>query len=236
MNIIIPIGGTGERFSSENFTLPKPLIPVLGKPMIHRLISSLSITSSDTVRIIYNATLKRYNFEDLIRFWFPDLNISFVSLPKQTKGPSETLQYGLSDLTGECLLLDCDTFYDEDILELYRNTTNKNCIFYFNSTDPNPIYSYIRLENDKVVDIAEKKKISDNANVGAYGFASVDYLLELCDSHTPTYISALYHTMIRTDENIVAQEISKFHCVGTPIQLKSYCNRFICFNNKLSTY
>ena len=246
MNIIIPIGGTGERFSSENFTLPKPLIPVLGKPMIHRLISSLSITSSDTVRIIYNATLKRYNFEDLIRFWFPDLNISFVSLPKQTKGPSETLQYGLSDLTGECLLLDCDTFYDEDILELYRNTTNKNCIFYFNSTDPNPIYSYIRLENDKVVDIAEKKKISDNANVGAYGFASVDYLLELCDSHTPTYISALYHTMIRTDENIVAQEISKFHCVGTPIQLKSYCNRFIhtadplrvCFDldNTLVTY
>ena len=96
----------------------------------------------------------------------------------------------MSDLTGECLLLDCDTFYDEDILELYRNTTNKNCIFYFNSTDPNPIYSYIRLENDKVVDIAEKKKISDNANVGAYGFARVDYLLELCDSQTPTYISA----------------------------------------------
>ena len=246
MNIIIPIGGAGERFSQENFTLPKPLIPVLGKPMIHRLLSSLSITSSDTVRIIYNATLKRYNFEDLIRFWFPNLNISFVMLPKQTRGPSETLQYGLSDLTGECLLLDCDTFYEEDILELYRNTTNKNCIFYFNSTDPNPIYSYIRLENDRVVDIVEKKKISDNANVGAYGFANVENLLELCDSHTPTYISALYHTMIRTDENIVAQEISKFHCVGTPIQLKSYCNRFIhtadplrvCFDldNTLVTY
>ena len=246
MNIIIPIGGAGERFSQENFTLPKPLIPVLGKPMIHRLISSLSITSSDTVRIIYNATLKRYNFEDLIRFWFPNLNISFVMLPKQTRGPSETLQYGLSDLTGECLLLDCDTFYEEDILELYRNTTNKNCIFYFNSTDPNPIYSYILIANGQVIDIAEKTKISDNANVGAYGFASVENLLELCDSHTPTYISALYHTMIRTDENIVAQEISKFHCVGTPIQLKSYCNRFIhtadplrvCFDldNTLVTY
>ena len=246
MNIIIPIGGAGERFSQENFTLPKPLIPVLGKPMIHRLLSSLSITSSDTVRIIYNATLKRYNFEDLIRFWFPSLNISFVSLPKQTKGPSETLQYGLSDLTGECLLLDCDTFYEEDILELYRNTNNKNCIFYFNSTDPNPIYSYILIANGHVIDIVEKTKISDNANVGAYGFASVENLLKLCESHTPTYISALYHTMIRTDKNIFAQEISKFHCVGTPIQLKSYCNRFIhtadplrvCFDldNTLVTY
>lgn len=246
MNIIIPIGGAGERFKQENFNLPKPLISVLGRPMIYRLLKSLDVKQEDHVRIIYNNTLKRYNFEDLIRFWFPHISISFVCLPKQTKGPSETLQYGLSDLNGEVLLLDCDTFYEDNILQLYRNSANKNCIFYFNSTDPNPIYSYVLIANGHVIDIAEKKKISDNANVGAYGFASVEKLLELCNSHRPTYISELYHTMIRTDNNIVAKEISKFHCVGTPIQLKSYCNSFIhtadqlrvCFDldNTLVTY
>ena len=70
--------------------------------------------------------------------------------------------------------------------------------------------------------------------------------MNLCESHTPTYISALYHTMIRNGETIVAQEVSNFHCVGTPIQLKSYCNRYIetaepiriCFDldNTLVTY
>ena len=97
-----------------------------------------------------------------------------------------------------------------------------------------------------MIDIAEKTKISDNANVGACGCDSAENLLNLCESHTPTYISALYHTMIRNGENIVAQEVSKFHCVGTPIQLKSYCNRYIetaepiriCFDldNTLVTY
>ena len=246
MNIIIPIGGAGERFAQENYDVPKPLIPVLGRPMIYRLLKSLDVKNEDHVRIIYNNTLKRYNFEDLIRFWFPHISISFVCLPKQTKGPSETLQYGLSDLTGEVLLLDCDTFYEDNIISKFRNSANKNCIFYFNSTDPNPIYSYILIANGTVIDIAEKTKISDNANVGAYGFDSAENLLNLCESHTPTYISALYHTMIRNGENIVAQEVSKFHCVGTPIQLKSYCNRYIetaepiriCFDldNTLVTY
>ena len=32
MNIIIPIGGAGERFAQENYDVPKPLIPVLGTP------------------------------------------------------------------------------------------------------------------------------------------------------------------------------------------------------------
>ena len=89
-------------------------------------------------------------------------------------------------------------------------SANKNCIFYFNSTDPNPIYSYILIANGAVIDIAEKTKISDNANVGAYGFDSAENLLNLCESHTPTYISALYHTMIRNGENIVAQEYQIF--------------------------
>jgi NDP-sugar pyrophosphorylase family protein len=37
MNIIIPIGGIGQRFKDEGYLLPKPLINVLGKPMIYRL-------------------------------------------------------------------------------------------------------------------------------------------------------------------------------------------------------
>ena len=80
MNIIIPIGGAGERFAQENYDVPKPLIPVLGRPMIYRLLKSLDVKQEDHVRIIYNNTLKRYNFEDLIRFWFSHISISFVCL------------------------------------------------------------------------------------------------------------------------------------------------------------
>ena len=34
MNIVIPIGGIGQRFKDEGYLYPKPLINILGKPMI----------------------------------------------------------------------------------------------------------------------------------------------------------------------------------------------------------
>ena len=46
MNIIIPIGGIGQRFKDEGYDMPKPLISVLGKPMIYLVINSLQLNVS----------------------------------------------------------------------------------------------------------------------------------------------------------------------------------------------
>ena len=40
MNIIIPIGGKGERFKKENYRQPKPLIPIFEKPMLFYLLDN----------------------------------------------------------------------------------------------------------------------------------------------------------------------------------------------------
>ena len=37
MNIIIPLGGKGERFSKNGYDRPKPLIPIFDKRMIETL-------------------------------------------------------------------------------------------------------------------------------------------------------------------------------------------------------
>ena len=59
MNIVIPIGGKGERFSKKGYLQPKPLIQILDKRMIEYVIDNLTLTSEDKVFIIYN-------FESLI--------------------------------------------------------------------------------------------------------------------------------------------------------------------------
>ena len=43
MNIVIPLGGVGERFKEEDFYNPKPLIKVKGKEIIRWVIESLKI-------------------------------------------------------------------------------------------------------------------------------------------------------------------------------------------------
>ena len=37
MNIIIPMAGMGKRMRPHTLTIPKPLIPIAGKPIVHRL-------------------------------------------------------------------------------------------------------------------------------------------------------------------------------------------------------
>ena len=235
MNIIIPIGGIGQRFQNEGYLMPKPLINVLGKPMIYRVIDSLNLSKEDNIYIVYNNQLKEYNFEDLLKFYFPEKNIYFISLDFLTKGAAETVLTGLNELpvkelNKEFLLMDCDTFYNEDVVNLYKQSPNKNLIYHFHDENPDPIFSYIKINsNDQIVDIKEKEKISHNANTGAYGFESGNMLKKYCekilDLNSELYISYVYKEMLNDGVKIYSQLLKSFNCVGTPLQLQIYCNK-----------
>src|SRR5687768_15757223 len=42
MKIIIPMAGMGKRMRPHTLTVPKPLIPIAGKPMVHRFVEYLA--------------------------------------------------------------------------------------------------------------------------------------------------------------------------------------------------
>ena len=42
MKIIIPMAGMGKRMRPHTLTVPKPLIPVAGKPMVQRLVEDIA--------------------------------------------------------------------------------------------------------------------------------------------------------------------------------------------------
>lgn len=256
MNIVIPIGGVGQRFKDQGYLMPKPLISVLGKPMIYRVIDSLDIDKNDTIHIVYNNQLKQFNFEELLKHYFPAKNILFYCLEYNTKGAAETVLACLNCLSNDqlkdsFLLLDCDTFYEHNIIKEFKESNFKNLIHYFKTTDPNPIFSYIKTdENNKVIEIKEKVKISDNANSGAYGFENGNQLKKYCDKilnlKGELYISRVYEELIDEGIEVYGKEISNFNCVGTPLQLQIYCNKNkhkseklrVCFDldNTLVTY
>lgn len=233
MIILIPLGGTGERFKKNGYKEPKALIKVFGKPIINYLLDSLTI-KNELIYIPYNKEYKKYRLESCLRMKYPNINFKFFCLKENTRGAAETINIALKELEGEdspILCLDGDNFYNIDIIKLWNG---KNLIFTVEDKNENAIYSYIKSDGNKVIDIIEKEKVSDNACTGAYGFESYKNLLKYTSDIIENnitckgefYTSIVINEMIKGDIffNYKVLDKKNWYCLGTPIQVRSYCN------------
>lgn len=235
MNLLIPINGLGTRFKEENYLLPKPLINVLGKPMIFWLLDNLDLNKVSRIIIPYSNLLDNFNFQSRLKERY-SVDFVFCPLNKETKGAAETVQLALQNLSTEILnenfmIMDCDTFYFDDIIGKYQSSPLKNSVFYFEDIEAEPIYSYIKINENLVCEIKEKEKISSNANCGVYCFESGQLLNKYCSKlinknvlqKNEFYISGVYELLIEDGIKIQAIKVNDFNCVGTPLQLKIFC-------------
>jgi len=239
MNIIIPLGGKGERFSKHGYLEPKPLIQIFEKRMIEYVFDNLTFTNEDKLFIIFNKELNNFGFSEFINKKYPFIRLIEIG---DTKGSSETLYLGINyiinnfEYNEKCLILDCDTFYTEDIISIFRQPYQTNTVFYTKNYDNNPIYSYINLiEKNIIIDIKEKEKISDNANTGAYGFNSIHTLHKYCKYvldnnitfNNESYTSCVISQMIKSDIIFIGYELNNNYVfsLGTPEALDKYINK-----------
>lgn len=236
MNIIIPLGGKGERFKNDGYLLPKPLIKVLNKEILFYVIDNINIEKEDRVFIIYNNELDEYNFSEIINKKYPFINL--IKLEYQTKGACETIFIGLNEIINKyeyndkTILIDGDTFYTENITKYFREI-KENAVFYIKNYEIKPIYSYIKLNEDNIIiEIKEKNKISDNANTGAYAFKNIYELLKyskyIIDNNitfnNEPYTSCIIDKMIENNEPFVGIELNNksVNVLGTPLQVKQF--------------
>lgn len=251
INIIIPMGGLGSRFANNGYKLPKPLVPILGRPMISWILGNLNIRKGDKVYIAIQREVDvKHGISKKINLEFSgEMDITFIYLKKLTRGAAETL-YKVTktldeeDLRRPVISLDCDTIYFSDVLSAFRNLEpNEGCCAYFHDHGSKAIYSYIDLteENGDIMNIKEKQKISNYANTGGYGFPNSNLLnkyimvaLHNIDnapdeesrnkllSNGEFYTSSLIQSMIQDEIVFKGIYIEHFDCVGTPTQLVNF--------------
>lgn len=241
MNIIIPLGGKGERFTNCGYVNPKPLIKIMNEEMIFYVIDNLTMCENDNIFIIYLQTLDNYMFSDIIKFKYPQVH--FIPLTKQTSGAVETLYNGIQEIIRitnhkKCVLLDCDTFYTYDILSVIRGV-DTNMVFFTNKHDESPIYSYITMdETNKITNIREKEKISPCANTGCYVFNNIELLNMYCkyvlDNNITfrgePYTSCVISQMIMTHDFYGYELNNKsVFSLGTPTDVANFINRSFVF-------
>lgn len=247
MFVLIPLGGIGDRFKKNGYNKPKALIKIFGKPILNYLLDNLNLTHVDFVCIPYNSEYAAYDFEENVSRNYPNINFKFIKLNYNTEGAAETINIALKKLGNidkPVLCLDGDNFYTVDIITLWGS---KNRIFTFEDLNESNIYSYVDIKENKIIDIIEKEKISNNACSGAYGFSSCKQLLEytqkIIDNKIKQkgeyYTSTLIKEMIKDGIvfNNINIDINNYFCLGTPIQVRQFYNNYpniSCLNDKYS--
>ena len=105
-----------------------------------------------------------------------------------------------------------------------------------------PIYSYIKKKDGYVTEIIEKQKISNSACTGAYGFSSYKQLLKyitlLIENNKlqkgEFYTSGVINLMMKNSILFDSFNLKKsnWKCLGTPIQVRTFCNNYPMFSCK----
>ena len=87
MKIIVPMAGRGSRLRPHTLTVPKPLIPIGGKPIVQRLVEDIAKVANQPIEEIAfiigdfgadveASLIKVANVVDLPELVFPEIIIS----------------------------------------------------------------------------------------------------------------------------------------------------------------
>jgi len=118
MKTVVMAGGKGTRIASVNSEVPKPMIPILGKPILEYQIDCLKKQGfTDFIFVIGHLgnAIKEY-FSDGRAF---GVNISYLE-EKEPLGTAGALALLKEDLTEDFLLLCGDVIFDVDVARFYK--------------------------------------------------------------------------------------------------------------------
>lgn len=119
MNYVILAAGLGSRFAREGITTPKPLVPVMGVPMIGRLIGVLrSLGGCDSIHIVANP-----HMEGLVEYLerLRADGAPLVIKPIVSDNSYTSLRLAAEGLEGRFVAMTVDTvFADKEMAEFVR--------------------------------------------------------------------------------------------------------------------
>lgn len=234
LRIVIPMGGEARRFQERGFTFPKPLIEVRGKPMIE--VVARNLAPSEPHRFVFVARqedLSRWALGEVLRLVSPGCRV--VPLRRPTSGALCSVLLAMEEIAddGELLIANGDQFLDvamDRFLDRVRSSGADGGILTFPSKHPK--WSFVREEDGVVVQVAEKRPISDSATAGVYWFRrSSDFLRAAEKSMLKNsaidgqfYVCPVYNELILEGGRIVTHRIPRecMHSLGTPEDFETF--------------
>jgi glucose-1-phosphate thymidylyltransferase len=179
MKIIIPMAGRGSRLRPHTLTVPKPLIPIAGKPIVQRLVEDLTDSfpgEVDEVAFIIGDFGKAVE-KQLHRIAGGVGAKASVYYQDQPLGPAHAIWCGRESIAGPTIVAFADTLFKAD----FAFNTNEDGIIWVQKVDDPSSFGVVKIGPDGyIIDFVEKSPdfVSDLAIVGLYYFRDGDLLRE----------------------------------------------------------
>jgi len=171
MKIIIPMAGMGKRMRPHTLTVPKPLIPVAGKPMVQRLVEDIAkvcTTKIDEIGFI----IGKFGAEaeaNLIKIAENVGAKGKIYYQEEALGTAHAILCAKELLDGKIIVAFADTLFRADFK---LSEENDGTIWVQKVEDPKA-FGVVKINSDNVItDFIEKPQefVSDLAIIGIYYF------------------------------------------------------------------
>jgi glucose-1-phosphate thymidylyltransferase len=178
MKIIVPMAGRGSRLRPHTLTIPKPLIPIAGKPIVHRLVEDIAGVIGEEIEeiafIIHESFGKQVE-KDLIAIAEKLGSKGTIYYQNEALGTAHAIMCAKESLSGNVVVAYADTLFRAD----FSLDTTADSVIWVKQVDDPSAFGVVQL-NDKneIVDFVEKPKdfVSDLAIIGIYYFKSGETL------------------------------------------------------------
>ena len=165
------MAGRGSRLRPHTLTVPKPLVPVGGKPIVHRLVQDIAKTSSekiDEIAFVIGDFGKEVE-DELIRVAEKLGAKGKIYYQDKALGTAHAVLCAAESLKGPVVVAFADTLFKAD----FTLDSDSDGILWVKQIEDPSAFGVVQLDDDGViVDFIEKPEtfVSDLAMIGIYYF------------------------------------------------------------------
>jgi NDP-sugar pyrophosphorylase family protein len=228
MKIIIPLAGLGSRFVQAGYSDPKPLIKIGDKTMVEKVIENLKPSGEHEFIFIANKAHKE-RLEPILEKYSKKI----IWLSNVTQGAACTILWAADWIDeDELVIANSDQLVDIDINDFYKEGQKHDGLIMTFWAD-HPKWSYAKVDNGRVTQVAEKQVISNMATTGIYYFRNgLDFIkgateMIIADKRVngEFYVCPVFNELLEKDIAVYEIPADKMHGVGTPEDYEAYTKR-----------
>ena len=177
MKIIVPMAGMGKRMRPHTLTVPKPLIPIAGKPIVQRLVEDIARVCGDSVDEVafiigrFGAAVEK----SLLAIAESVGAKGTIYYQDEPLGTAHAILCAKPSLMGPLVVAFADTLFKADFK---LDSSVPGTIWVQRVDDPRP-FGVVKLDDKgQITDFVEKPEtfVSDLAIIGIYYFQDGEYL------------------------------------------------------------